>query len=52
MFAEVFAEAIILFGFQLQFLDRVRLEKLMEIKVDLRIHVFQHEHCCVVKYLL
>ena len=44
MFDEVIMEVII-FGFRLQFLDWVRLKKLMEIQVDLRINVFQHEHC-------
>ena len=38
MFAEVLTKAVI-FGLRLHFLDRVRLEKLMEIQVDLRIYV-------------
>jgi hypothetical protein len=50
MLAEVFTEAFI-FGFRLQFLDWVGLEKLMEILVDLRIYMFQHEHCCSVESL-
>ena len=51
MLTEVIAEAFI-FGFRLQFPDWVRLEKLMEIQLDLRIYVFQHEHYCSVEFLL
>ena len=44
MFAKMLAEAV-KFGLWLQLLDRVGLlQKLMEIQVDLRIDMFQHEH--------
>jgi hypothetical protein len=51
MFAEVLSEAIV-FGFRLQIFDWVRFQKLMEIQVDLRIYVFQHENHCPVEFLL
>ena len=50
MFAEVLSEAIV-FGFRLQIFDWVGFQKLMEIQVDLRIYVFQHENHCSIEFL-
>ena len=51
MFAEMLSEALV-FCFRFQIFNWVGFQKLMEIQVDLRIYMFQHENICPVEFLL